>query len=270
MFLIDHETAVDLLYYDAIAATLVKRVSECKAKPITVGVHGDWGAGKSSVLAMAEARFRANPKILCIKFNGWQFQGFEDAKAALIESIITELRDAKKENAGLQTKAAALLKRVNYLKIAKKAAPWIASLYTGLPHPQQFTDALSVLHGLFNVATGDLTVEKVTKAVVEAEGFLKPEAEQKIPEQMRQFHKEFEELIKTAGFEKLVVLIDDLDRCLPNTAIETLEAIRLFLFGPQTAFIIAADEAMIEVRGPPAFSRSSIRFRTNVVRKVLS
>jgi predicted KAP-like P-loop ATPase len=246
MFLIDHETSVDLLYYDAIAEILVKRVSECKAKPITVGVHGDWGAGKSSVLAMAEARFRADSKILCIKFNGWQFQGFEDAKAALIESIITELRDAKKENAGLQAKATALLKRFNYLKIAKKSAPWIASFFTDLPHPQQFTDALAVLQGLFNAAKKDLTIEKVTEVVIEAEGLLKPEAEQKIPEQVREFHKEFDDLIKTAGYEKLVVLIDDLDRCLPKTAIETLEAIRLFLFGPQTAFIIAADEAMIE------------------------
>ena len=33
-------------------------------------------------------------------------------------------------------------------------------------------------------------------------------------------------------------MIDDLDRCLPSTAIETLEAIRLFLFVPKTAFII--------------------------------
>jgi len=247
--------------------SLKRLLSGCKAKPITVGVHGDWGAGKSSVLAMAEARFKKDPKVLCIKFNGWQFQGFEDAKAALIESIITELRDAKKGNAGLQTKAAALLKRVDYLKIAKKAAPWLASLYTGLPHPQQFTDALSVLRGLFDVAKGDLTVEKVTEAVVGAEGILKPEAEQKIPEQVREFHKEFDELIKTAGFDKLVVLIDDLDRCLPKTAIETLEAIRLFLFGPQTAFIIAADEAMIEyavrqhfpdlpsVSGPTSYAR---------------
>ena len=42
------------------------------------------------------------------------------------------------------------------------------------------------------------------------------------------------------------MLIDDLDRCLPATAIDTLEAIRLFLFVPRTAFVIGADEAMIE------------------------
>ncbi|SEO18781.1 KAP family P-loop domain-containing protein [Palleronia pelagia] len=40
--------------------------------------------------------------------------------------------------------------------------------------------------------------------------------------------------------------MDDLDRCLPATAIETLEAIRLFLFVPGAAFVIAADEGMIE------------------------
>jgi hypothetical protein len=44
----------------------------------------------------------------------------------------------------------------------------------------------------------------------------------------------------------LIVLVDDLDRCLPDTAIETLEAIRLFVFTSGTAFVVAADEAMIE------------------------
>jgi predicted KAP-like P-loop ATPase len=42
------------------------------------------------------------------------------------------------------------------------------------------------------------------------------------------------------------VLVDDLDRCLPETAIETLEAIRLFVFTKNTAFVVGADEAMIE------------------------
>ena len=43
----------------------------------------------------------------------------------------------------------------------------------------------------------------------------------------------------------LVVLVDDLDRCLPDTAINTLEAMRLLLHVENTAFIIAADESMI-------------------------
>jgi hypothetical protein len=267
MFLSDHETPIDLLYYDAIAKTVVKRVLETKAKPITIGVHGDWGAGKSSVLAMVESQLSADEKVMCLKFNGWQFQGFEDAKAALIESIITELRDAKKDNEGLQTKAAALLKRVDYLKLAKKGAPWVFSLLTGIPHPDQVKDAVSLLKALVESGEKDLTIDKVKKAVKETEGILKPEKEKKIPEHMRAFHSEFKELLEVAGIEKLVVLIDDLDRCLPNTAIETLEAIRLFLFAPKTAFIIAADEAMIEyavkqhfpdlptVSGPTTYAR---------------
>jgi hypothetical protein len=43
----------------------------------------------------------------------------------------------------------------------------------------------------------------------------------------------------------LIAFIDNLDRCLPDVAISTLEAIRLFLFMPRTAFVIAADEDMI-------------------------
>ena len=43
----------------------------------------------------------------------------------------------------------------------------------------------------------------------------------------------------------LVLFIDNLDRCLPDVAIGTLEAIRLFLFIEGTAFVIAADEDMV-------------------------
>src|SRR6202043_172476 len=53
-------------------------------------------------------------------------------------------------------------------------------------------------------------------------------------------------LLKEAGIKQLIVLIDDLDRCLPDTAIETLEAVRLFLFTDRPPFGGAADEAMIE------------------------
>ena len=75
---------------------------------------------------------------------------------------------------------------------------------------------------------------------------LKPEKERSVPDEIHQFRTEFDALLKEAQIEQLVVLIDDLDRCLPATAIDTMEALRLFLFVPKTAFIIGADEGMIE------------------------
>jgi predicted KAP-like P-loop ATPase len=63
---------------------------------------------------------------------------------------------------------------------------------------------------------------------------------------MHEFRQRFSELLQVARIDRLVVLVDDLDRCLPKTAIATLEAIRLFLFIPKASFVIAADEGMIE------------------------
>ncbi|GLS32588.1 KAP family P-loop domain-containing protein [Mesorhizobium albiziae] len=91
MILTDNETKVDLLNNEAIAAAIIKLLRDRPDQPVTVGVHGDWGAGKSSVLEMIEAGFEGEAKVLCLKFNGWRFQGFEDAKIALIEGIVTSL-----------------------------------------------------------------------------------------------------------------------------------------------------------------------------------
>jgi len=55
MILTDNETRVDLLNNEAIAKTIIALLREQPARPITIGVHGDWGAGKSSILEMIEA-----------------------------------------------------------------------------------------------------------------------------------------------------------------------------------------------------------------------
>ncbi|WP_309680199.1 P-loop NTPase fold protein [Polaromonas sp.] len=94
MFLNDQETATDLLYYEAIAKTVVRLIRETPTVPVTIGVHGDWGAGKSSVLKMTEAAFAGDDRVLCLWFNGWTFEGFEDAKTVVIETIVDELRRA--------------------------------------------------------------------------------------------------------------------------------------------------------------------------------
>jgi hypothetical protein len=246
MFISDQETEVDLLYYESIARTLIRLVLDSGDKPLTIGVHGDWGAGKSSILAMTEKAFSGDKDVLCLRFNGWQFQGFDDAKAALIETIITKLRDERGAFGKVRDKAKELLKRVDYLKLAKIGTQVGFTILTGIPHPDHIRSAMSVLRGLVGGGDEQVAVDAVKVALEKADGLMKPSSAEKLPEQMVAFEKEFRELIDEAKLKKLVVLIDDLDRCLPETAIETLEAIRLFLFAPKTAFVIAADEAMIQ------------------------
>ena len=61
-----------------------------------------------------------------------------------------------------------------------------------------------------------------------------------------EFRKDFSELLEATNFKRLVVIIDDLDRCSPERIIENLEAIKLFLNVPKTAFIIGADPRIVK------------------------
>lgn len=248
MFLNDQETATDLLYYEAIAKTIVKLIGKTPEIPLTIGVHGDWGAGKSSVLKMLEVSFNGNDRTLCLWFNGWTFEGFEDAKAVVIETIVDELRRARPNSKKVADAAKKVLKRVDWLKLARKAGGFGLTAVTGIP-------TLDQLNGLYESASKFLakpqdhvTGEDLKSFSEKAGEFLKDsdDAGNHLPEHIHAFRTEFKELLDAADVDQLVVIVDDLDRCLPKTAIATLEAIRLFLFVERTAFVIGADELMIE------------------------
>lgn len=246
MILTDHETKVDLLNNEAIATTIIGLLRERPDRPVTIGVHGDWGAGKSSVLEMIEGGLSGNDEVLCLKFNGWRFQGFEDAKIALIEGIVTGLVEKRPT----LTKAAGavkdVFKRIDWLKVAKNAGGLALTAFTGIPTPAQIGAIVSTLEGVLANPGQLATKENLTSAIDGVKAILKPSETKNVPEEVEAFRKAFHKLLEDAGIEQLVVLIDDLDRCLPDTAIETLEAIRLFVFTANTAFVVAADEAMIE------------------------
>lgn len=247
MILPDNETRVDLLNNEAIAATIIKILRAQRSQPVTIGVHGVWGAGKSSVLEMIEAGLAKDGDVLCLKFNGWRFQGFEDAKIALIEGIATGLLEKRPALNKAMASVKALFKRIDWLKAAKHAGGLAFTAFTDIPTPDQ----IAVTTGGLRDILADLA-KLATKANIEAaihgiEAVIKPPPEGKnVPEEVSEFRAAFDQLLKDAGAKQLIVLVDDLDRCLPDTAIETLEAIRLFVFTSGTAFVVAADEAMIE------------------------
>jgi predicted KAP-like P-loop ATPase len=69
MILSDNETKIDMLNNRAIAKTVANLILECDDRPISMGIHGDWGAGKSSILAMVEDELSEHKNgVECIRF----------------------------------------------------------------------------------------------------------------------------------------------------------------------------------------------------------
>lgn len=246
MILPDNETKVDLLNNEAIANTIIGLLRARPDSPVTIGVHGDWGAGKSSVLEMIAAGLDKDGKVLCLKFNGWRFQGFEDAKIALIEGIVNGLVDKRPALSKATGALKDVIKSVDLLKVAKKAGSLAWTTFTGMPTGDQISGIVKTLQGWMEDPAALATKENIGQAIEGVQSVLKPIESKSVPREVEAFREAFDKLLEEAGIDQLIVLIDDLDRCLPDTAIETLEAIRLLVFTSRTAFVVAADEAMIE------------------------
>lgn len=246
----DKETDIDLLDHEKIAQTVIEITSDNHLRPLTIGIYGDWGVGKSSVLSLLQSEIKKQNKAHLINahtimFNGWLFQGYEDAKTALMETVVSELAKLQPRNVKIQNLAKSLIKRVNWLKVAKVSANAVLTGVTGIPMG-------SVLGGISSfIKKGKQIIspgEADSNIPFESgeDGFLKDVEEETVTDQIQAFRKEFIELIKKSKVDQVIVLVDDLDRCLPKSVIEILEAIRLFLFVEGTTFIISADEKMIE------------------------
>jgi predicted KAP-like P-loop ATPase len=88
------------------------------------------------------------------------------------------------------------------------------------------------------------------------------------PQHIDAFRTEYKDIINDIK-KTVVVIIDNLDRCTPANAIQTLEAIRLFLFLPETAFVIAADEDMIRSAVKEYFKGSNDQHQIDYLDKLI-
>lgn len=262
----DNETEHDFLNFTGVADSVAEIIVQAQGRPISVGVSGAWGVGKSSMIRLIRKALRARAELdtetksnsadeglgefIFVEFNAWLYQGYDDARAALMEVIATKLAEEAKRRQKATDKVQDLLKRVDWLRVAKLTAGSALALGFGLPPVGLIGDLLSAVNEMRNkpnVNQDDITnlEGSVTQLATAAAGIIKSKSESSPPKEIQAIRDSFEKILREIGV-KLVVLIDDLDRCLPSTTISTLEAIRLFLFLENTAFVIAADDSMIK------------------------
>lgn len=259
----DNETTEDLLGFKVHADLITEVVKDDLLLPITIGVFGDWGSGKSSILKITKEQLdKLDDGTFVLYFNGWLFEGYDDAKAALLESIVKAFEENEKFVPKVRDKAKKLLKSVNWMRVLglgfkNIAMPMTTAYATGgislIPYLAQQLGSID----------SEVIIEKLKGH--QPEEFLKSIIKEEDSEEkftlVREFREGFSELIKESKIKKLVVVIDDLDRCTPERIIENLEAIKLFLNVEKTAFIIGAD---------PRIVRHAIEFRYKTDRIELS
>lgn len=235
----DSETNIDLLDFDYLIGITKEIIINDDLSPSSIGVYGDWGSGKSSLMEMTLSELSINKDYLCLKFNGWLFEGYEDAKTALIGTILDEINKEKKLTAKAKEVIERLYKNVDFFKLASKGVKYgLDFLITG---------------GIGTIA--DITLQSVVGKVKEKASNVSEDdikgvigsafSSNEIRTNLKSFRKDFAELLAKTKIKRLVVFIDELDRCNPDTILETLEAIRLFLFAEGTSFIIGADERQV-------------------------
>lgn len=236
----DSETNEDLLGFDYLVEATKRIIKDETLSPCSIGIYGDWGSGKSSLVSMALKDLEKEDDYLCIKFNGWLFEDYEDAKTALIGSILDEIRNKKGPIGKAEEYLKGLYKKLDIFKLAGKA--------TKIGVDYFLTGGIGTLAELtFNSVLdktkefgGNLTNEEIKEGY---ETLFKKNSE--VRDNLKSFYDDFENLLHESKVKKLVVFIDELDRCNHDTILETLEAIRLFLFTKGTAFILGADERQV-------------------------
>lgn len=223
----DDPANVDLLSFDAVAATVADALLDPGLDPVALGLSGPWGSGKTTVLGLVEQDLekRSSPdhKVLVIKTEPWRYDPTTGAKESLIAEVLAALADEVEASEtkidGAKEKAkelvGRLVKRIDWAKAIKLAAK--TSLAFQLP-----------------------SIDNIVDLIKPAEG-----ADHDQVRGLEAFRAEFAELMASDALSHLqavAVLVDDLDRCLHETVIESLEAMRLFLAVPKMSFVIAADE----------------------------
>lgn len=277
----DNETTVDYLNFGVVADACVSLLKQSGGEPISIGVSGGWGAGKSSLVKMIAARLEASiaqihsassvqpasPEALnqakqhryvVITFNPWLYQDFDSARSALLQIVGDEVLQLAKDDPSLRKKAKELLQRINLLRLVQLGGEAAIMITTGVPvgtigkavgQAMKWWKSANTENDQSEKDEGSPDADKGEgdddeSFEFKADGLLNSAKPLSLPNEIHAFRSALEKMLEELGIT-LVVFVDDLDRCLPETAISTLESIRLLLFLKRTAFVIAADNDFI-------------------------
>ena len=252
----------DKLNFGPYARTLLDIILNPNTQtPLTIGIFGSWGSGKTSLMKMIEAGLKRpnrqegeGQQIFPVWFNAWLYSKEEALWRALVMQVLGGLRKIRDIDAAARAElselADQLFRAVGPAELGSLSIAAADLLKEDGTSAAQIT--LTLQHGLDfleNIATarqqGELAAaQALSNQVQRATAILEQERIESLDKFQKQFKALVEKHVLPRGY--LVIFVDDLDRCLPDKAVEVLEAIKLFLDVPGCIFILGIDRDVVE------------------------
>ncbi len=233
----DKPTKDDLLNFRDYSNLLTNVILNSET-PATIGVFGDWGSGKTSLMLMIDENLQKK-KLKTIWFNAWKYDKEDALWRSLILSIIKGLSSKEKDIDGATLK---LYSAVSTEKLGQIEIDWLEIGKTLLKGAAFLAAPLLLIPGFANIFANSSFVEQIPAAFTRR----KIQQSRERISSIEEFEDLYKELIsKHIDGEKIVVFIDDLDRCLPTRALEVFEALKSFLDADGCVYVVACDTRLI-------------------------
>ncbi|HEX6047541.1 MAG TPA: P-loop NTPase fold protein [Pyrinomonadaceae bacterium] len=292
-FFPDKPSAHDYLDFHSYAATLAELIDKTQT-PLTVGVFGAWGSGKTTLMGMIENSLRnarnnsESDRFVLVRFDAWKYYKEDALWRALLLRVLDALRPDERDQSkkvlrdSIEQLEQRLYRDVEWKEKGGLSIDWPKLTKSGasgaLKLSFAFVPGVSTLAECVKAAQNAIGKGDVAGDVAAiAEAFQRDVIVHHRTQlkHIEQFQDEFSKLVKQHfATQRLVIFVDDLDRCLPEKAIEVLEAIKLFLDVEGCVFVLGIDQEVI-TRGLEARYKEiaadgqSPKFSTHYIEKLI-
>ncbi len=225
----------DCLGFDKYIDVLSSMIRDQDFKtPFCIGIFGEWGSGKTSFMHLLQSRIsqdQAVPYVIPVWFNPWRYEKEEHLIIPFLKTIEREIEKYIEDQKGLGDKLTEKL---------KGAAAKIGDAACAFAYGMQAECKLGLAKIKLDVAKMTAREEELARQRIE-------EAK-KLSETLASTYYDMVTELKNAVDKdfRIMVFIDDLDRCLPEKAVELLESIKLFLDLEGYLFVIGIDKEVVK------------------------
>lgn len=209
--------------------------------PCTIGIFGEWGMGKTSMMKMSKKLLDDEKKYISVWFNAWQYENEEHTIVPLIATILKQIKN-EKDSLKDEKLTYENEQKEKKLTNAGKKVSWLDKVHNALR---------SVASGISVEVSGDVPLLGEGKIAFNGEQMVKRYDElmkDALLEKSLYFdaYEMMEDLSSEELNEKIVIFIDDLDRCMPDKALRLLENIKLFLSQKGFVFVLGIAREIVE------------------------